>query len=62
MRRLYTHSVLVLAGLEDKPYHGASIASPSMPWIWGTLTLERDAVLRPYHLVWPRDLYHAPPR
>jgi glucoamylase len=31
-----------------------------MPWIWGTLTLEPDRQFSgPYHLVWPRDLYHA---
>ncbi len=60
MRRLYTHSVLVLAGLEDKQHGGASIASPSMPWIWGTLKLEPEQRFSgPYHLVWPRDLYHA---
>ena len=60
MRRLYQHSTLVLAGLEDKTYSGAGIASPSMPWIWGTLTLEPNRQFSgPYHLVWPRDLYHA---
>jgi glucoamylase len=60
MRRLYQHSVLVLAGLEDKHNPCAQIASPSMPWIWGTLTLEPDRQHSgPYHLVWPRDLYHA---
>jgi glucoamylase len=60
MPRLYEHSVLVLAGLEDKTYAGAQIASPSMPWIWGTLTLEPNRQFSgPYHLVWPRDLYHA---
>ena len=31
-----------------------------MPWIWGTLTLETDRRYSgPYHLVWPRDLYHV---
>src|SRR5215207_8602868 len=60
MRRLYQHSALVLAGLEDKSNDGAGIASPSMPWIWGTLTLEPNRQFSgPYHLVWPRDLYHA---
>ena len=60
MTRLYNHSALVLAGLEDKTYAGAGIASPSMPWIWGTLTLEPERRHSgPYHLVWPRDLYHA---
>ena len=60
MTRLYKHSTLVLSALEDKTYSGAGIASPSMPWIWGTLTLEPDRQFSgPYHLVWPRDLYHA---
>jgi glucoamylase len=60
MTRLYEHSTLVLSALEDKTYSGAGIASPSMPWIWGTLTLEPDRQFSgPYHLVWPRDLYHA---
>ena len=41
-------------------YRGASIASPTMPWIWGTLTLEPNQQFSgPYHLVWPRDLYHV---
>ena len=31
-----------------------------MPWIWGTLTLADDhETSDPYHLVWPRDFYHA---
>jgi glucoamylase len=30
-----------------------------MAWIWGTLTLEPDRRFSgPYHLVWPRDLFH----
>ena len=41
-------------------YRGASIAAPNMPWIWGTLTLEAERRFSgPYHLVWPRDLYHV---
>ena len=60
LKRVYEQSVLVLAASEDKTYRGASIASPSMPWIWGTLTLEPDRrESGPYHLVWPRDLYHV---
>ena len=60
LRRLYDQSVLVLAASEDKTYRGASIAAPSMAWIWGTLTLEPERRFSgPYHLVWPRDLYHA---
>jgi glucoamylase len=60
MRRLYEQSLLVLAALEDKRHRGASIAAPNMPWIWGTLTLSDDKETSdPYHLVWPRDFYHA---
>ena len=59
-RRLYEQSLLVLAASEDKTYRGASIAAPNMAWIWGTLTLEPDRRFSgPYHLVWPRDLYHV---
>jgi glucoamylase len=60
LRRLYEQSLLVLAASEDKQNPGASIAAPNMPWIWGTLTLEPDRKNSgPYHLVWPRDLYHV---
>ncbi len=59
LRRIYEQSVLVLAASEDKTYRGASIAAPNMAWIWGTLTLEPDRHSGPYHLVWPRDLYHV---
>ena len=59
-KRLYEQSLLVLAGLEDKANRGASIAAPNMPWIWGTLSLSDDKETSdPYHLVWPRDFYHA---
>ncbi len=50
---------MVLEASEDKTYRGASVASPSMPWVWGTLTLEATEDSGPYHLVWPRDLYHV---
>ena len=59
MRRLYEQSLLVLAGFEDKVNRGASIAAPNMPWVWGTLTLSGSEQSDPYHLVWPRDFYHA---
>jgi glucoamylase len=51
----------VLAGSEDKRNPGASVAAPNMPWIWGTLKLENPdhRFSGPYHLVWPRDLYHV---
>jgi glucoamylase len=58
-RRLYEQSVMVLEASEDKRNPGASIASPSMPWVWGTLTLEKHEFSGPYHLVWPRDFYHV---
>jgi glucoamylase len=60
LRRVYEQSLLVLAASEDKTYRGASIAAPNMAWIWGTLTLEPERRFSgPYHLVWPRDLYHV---
>ncbi|MGZ4230200.1 MAG: glycoside hydrolase family 15 protein [Solirubrobacteraceae bacterium] len=53
-RREYTISAMVLAASEDKTFRGAFVASPSMPWAWGTgLSTPSDA----YHLVWSRDLY-----
>ena len=59
LRRLYDQSVMVLAAHEDKLNSGASVASPTMPWVWGTLTLEGKEISGPYHLVWPRDFYHV---
>jgi glucoamylase len=45
-----------LAASEDKRHPGAVVASPTMPWAFGT-----DRNVAPttgsYHLVWPRDLY-----
>jgi glucoamylase len=52
----YDASVLVLAASEDKAHPGAFVASPTMPWDWGQLTLEQPKS-GPYHLVWSRDLY-----
>ncbi|WP_394615004.1 glycoside hydrolase family 15 protein [Lentzea sp. JNUCC 0626] len=57
-RRLYDMSVMVLAATEDKTHPGASIASPSFPWAFGT-DRELAPELGPYALVWPRDLYHV---
>ena len=50
----YTVSVMTLAAHEDKTYRGGYIASPTMPWVWGT-GLENPSGA--YHLVWSRDLY-----
>jgi glucoamylase len=59
--RLYQQSLMVLAASEDKLDRGASVAAPNMPWVWGTLTLEKpaDGHSGPYHLVWPRDFFHV---
>jgi glucoamylase len=53
-RRLYAVSAMVLAASEDKTYRGAFIASPSMPWAFGTGLINPSG---PYHGVWSRDLY-----
>jgi glucoamylase len=50
----YNASVMTLAAHEDKTYRGGYIASPTMPWVWGT-GLENPSGA--YHLVWARDLY-----
>jgi len=53
-RREYIVSAMVLAASEDKTYRGAFVASPTMPWAWGTGLQTPSG---PYHLVWSRDLY-----
>jgi glucoamylase len=53
-RQLYAVSAMVLAASEDKTYRGAFIASPTMPWAFGTGLLNPSGV---YHAVWSRDLY-----
>jgi glucoamylase len=50
----YDVSAMTLAAHEDKTYRGGYIASPTMPWVWGT-GLEKPSGA--YHLVWSRDLY-----
>jgi glucoamylase len=50
----YDVSAMTLAAHEDKTYRGAYIASPTMPWVWGT-GLENPSGA--YHLLWSRDLY-----
>ena len=54
---LYDTSLMVLAASEDKTYRGAGVASPSMPWAWGRLTIDNPSDA--YHLVWARDLYQV---
>jgi glucoamylase len=53
-RREYAVSEMVLAASEDKTFRGAFVASPTMPWAWGT---GLQTPTGPYHLVWSRDLY-----
>jgi glucoamylase len=53
-RQLYAVSSMVLAACEDKIYRGAFIASPSIPWAFGTGLINPSG---PYHGVWARDLY-----
>jgi glucoamylase len=55
-RTTYDVAAMVLAAHEDKTYRGAYIASPTMPWVWGT-GLENPSGA--YHLVWSRDLYQV---
>jgi glucoamylase len=52
---LYNVSVMTLAAHEDKTHRGGYIASPTMPWVWGTNRIENPSGA--YHLVWSRDLY-----
>ncbi|RJL25206.1 glucoamylase [Bailinhaonella thermotolerans] len=56
-RAVYDSSVMVLAAHEDKANRGAFIASPSMPWAWGT-NPELEDPSGAYHLVWARDIVH----
>jgi glucoamylase len=59
LRTTYDVSAMTLAAHEDKTYRGAYIASPSMPWVWGSGLDDRgpDSTSGAYHLVWSRDLY-----
>jgi glucoamylase len=52
-RKLYAVSAMVLAASEDKTYRGAFVASPTMPWAFGTGLIPSGV----YHVVWSRDLY-----
>jgi glucoamylase len=54
LRKLYAVSAMVLAASEDKTYRGAFVASPTMPWAFGTGLINPSG---DYHAVWSRDLY-----
>ena len=53
----FNMAAMVLKGLEDKTFRGASIASPSSPWGGGANANEPK--ISGYHAVWARDLYHV---
>lgn len=53
--RLFWTSAMVIRAHEDKTHPGAVIASLSIPWGDSATAFSRGG----YHLVWPRDLYHA---
>ena len=61
LRRVYEQSLLVLAASEDKTYRGASIAVAEHGMDLGHAHARARAQQHsgPYHLVWPRDLYHV---
>ena len=53
----FNMAAMVLKGLEDKTFRGASIASPSAPWGGGPNA--NEPTVSGYHGVWARDLYHV---
>lgn len=53
--RLYWLSAMVVRAHEDRENAGAHIASLAVPWGDAQGDFNRAG----YHLVWPRDLYHA---
>ncbi|HEX6649052.1 MAG TPA: glycoside hydrolase family 15 protein [Pyrinomonadaceae bacterium] len=53
----FNMAAMVLKGLEDKTFRGASIASPSTPWGGGPNA--NEPTISGYHAVWARDLYHV---
>jgi glucoamylase len=56
-QRQFNMAAMVLKGLEDKTFRGASIASPSVPWGGGANA--NEPTISGYHGVWARDLYHV---
>ncbi len=53
----YRTALMSLLAVEDKTYHGASIASPSVPW-GQAVTADRPKGYG-YNFVWSRDLYQV---
>jgi glucan 1,4-alpha-glucosidase len=53
----YRTALMTLLAVEDKTYHGASIASPSVPW--GEAVTAHEPKGYGYNFVWSRDLYQV---
>jgi len=53
----YRYALMTLMAVEDKTYHGASIASPSVPW--GEAVHAAEPKNYGYNFVWSRDLYQV---
>ncbi|WP_435317073.1 glycoside hydrolase family 15 protein [Haloarchaeobius sp. TZWSO28] len=53
----YRTAAMALRAVEDKTFHGAGIASPSVPWGKGVIADEARDI--GYNFVWSRDLYQA---
>jgi glucan 1,4-alpha-glucosidase len=53
----YRTCLMTLMAVEDKTYHGASIASPSVPW--GEAVTAEQQKGYGYNFVWSRDLYQV---
>ncbi|MFC7068764.1 glycoside hydrolase family 15 protein [Halobaculum lipolyticum] len=51
----YRTALMTLLAVEDKTYHGASIASPSVPWGEAVPATQQEGY--GYNFVWSRDLY-----
>jgi glucan 1,4-alpha-glucosidase len=57
LAKQYRTALMSLIAVEDKTYHGASIASPSVPW--GSAVTADEAKGYGYNFVWSRDLYQV---
>ncbi len=57
LTKQYKSAIMTLMAVEDKTYHGASIASPSVPW--GEAVFSEEPKGYGYNFVWSRDLYHV---
>jgi len=53
----YNAALMTLRAVEDKTYHGASVASPSVPW--GEAVHADEQKGYGYNFVWARDLYQV---